>query len=176
MAHMKAAAVSLFFLHRDFDVAAVPSELVAGEARAAPGVGGVSARNVSLVLQDFMANARCYLQLPAAPGEEHEDGKVHYNRCMADASTLSVLNEKLAFRGNYANGAMGRANEYLRGATCCCMLRAACLRGANAALRRPDGGAGPAARRAQIQRQPSPHAIVRALLPSAAVRRLARLH
>jgi hypothetical protein len=63
-----------------------------------------------------MCNARSFLQLPCPePGVDNVDGKVHYNRCMADCSTLSVLNEKLAFRTNYANGAMGRANEYLRG-------------------------------------------------------------
>ena len=95
---MKASSLSLYWLHRDFDVAAV-ANATTGEMQPAPGVGGVSARNVSAVLQDFMANARSFLQLPApSPGEDHPDGVVHYNRCMADASTLSYLNEKLAFR------------------------------------------------------------------------------
>ncbi len=51
MAHMKAAAVSLYFLHRDFDVAAKLADNGSGECVGAPGVGGISARNVSLVLQ-----------------------------------------------------------------------------------------------------------------------------
>ena len=63
-----------------------------------------------------MANARSYLQSPSElPNDESEDAKVYYNRCMCDVSTLSVINEKLAFKTNYANGAMNRANEYLRG-------------------------------------------------------------
>jgi hypothetical protein len=98
LAQMKASSLSLYWLHRDFDVAAV-ANATTGEMQPAPGVGGVSARNVSAVLQDFMANARSFLQLPApSPGEDHPDGVVHYNRCMVDASTLSYLNEKLAFR------------------------------------------------------------------------------
>ena len=35
-------------------------------------------------------------------------------RALTCLSTLSVLNEQLVFRQNYANGGMGRANEYLR--------------------------------------------------------------
>jgi hypothetical protein len=178
LAQMKASSLSLYWLHRDFDVAAV-ANATTGEMQPAPGVGGVSARNISVVLQDFMvrctytpcmrsqrvtmrasytavsaplqANARSFLQLPPpSPGEDHPDGIVHYNRCMADASTLSYLNEKLAFRAkcvcvmrcvcrtaradaswlctrSYANGAMGRANEYLRGALALSLIALALL-------------------------------------------------
>jgi hypothetical protein len=114
MAQMKAASLSLYFLHRDFDVAARDGS---DGKEAAPGVGGTSARNVSLVLKDYMRNVRLYLMLErASPDTEHEEGVIHYNRCIVDFSSLSVLNERLAFRANYANGAMNRANEYLRGA------------------------------------------------------------
>ena len=116
MAQMKAASLSLYFLHRDFDVCARPASDGSDGKEAAPGVGGVSARNVSVVLRDFMRNVRSYLQLERpSVDKEHEEGVVHYNRCIADFSSLSVLNERLAFRANYANGAMNRANEYLRG-------------------------------------------------------------
>ena len=115
MAQMKAASLSLYFLHRDFDVCARPASDGSDGKEAAPGVGGVSARNVSVVLKDFMHNVRCYLQLERpSPDKEHDEGVVYYNRCIADFSSLSVLNERLQFRANYANGAMNRANEYLR--------------------------------------------------------------
>ena len=117
MAQMKAASLSLYFLHRDFDVCARPASDGSDGKEAAPGVGGVSARNVSVVLKDFMRNVRCYLQLERpSPDKEHNEGVVYYNRCISDFSSLSVLKERLQFRANYANGAMNRANEYLRGA------------------------------------------------------------
>lgn len=114
MAQMKAASLSLYFLHRDFDVAARDGS---DGKESNPGVGGTSARNVSLVLKDYMRNVRLYLMLERpSPDTEHDEGVIHYNRCIVDFSSLSVLNERLAFRANYANGAMNRANEYLRGA------------------------------------------------------------
>ena len=122
MAQMKAASLSLYFLHRDFDVCARPASDGSDGKEAAPGVGGVSARNVSVVLKDLMRNVRCYLMLERpSPDTEHDEGVIYYNRCVADFSSLSVLNERLSFRANYANGAMNRANEYLRGA--CPLLR-----------------------------------------------------
>ena len=117
MAQMKAASLSLYFLHRDFDVCARPASDGSDGKEAAPGVGGTSARNVSVVLKDFMRNVRSYLMLERpSPEVEHDEGVIYYNRCVADFSSLSVLNERLSFRANYANGAMNRANEYLRGA------------------------------------------------------------
>ncbi len=67
MAHMKASAVSLYFLHRDFDVAARPADNGSGERVAAPGVGGVSARNVSVVLQARGATRAARLTRSHAP-------------------------------------------------------------------------------------------------------------
>ena len=114
LASMKAAAINLFLVHRDFDAAAVTSP--DGARVGAPGVGGQSAQNVARILHDYLVNVRQYLALPATEpgGEDGLEGQVFYNRCLTDLSTISVLNERLAFRPNYANGAMGRVNEYLR--------------------------------------------------------------
>ncbi len=127
MTQMKAAAVSLWFLHRDFD------QTAGGEATPRPGVGGVLARNVNVVLQDLFSNVRSYLVTPSAhPGQDDPTAKIYYNRALVAFSTLSVLNEKLLFKQNLANGGMGRANEYLRGAR---QLRARVAAHAHTALR-----------------------------------------
>jgi|APGre2960657444_1045066.scaffolds.fasta_scaffold01628_5 hypothetical protein len=108
MTQMKAAAVSLWFLHRDYDQTAE-----GGAPR--PGVGGVQSRNVNLVLQDLFSSVRSYLVTPSAhPGQDDPTAKIYYNRALVAFSTLSVLNEKLLFKQNLANGGMGRVNEYLR--------------------------------------------------------------
>lgn len=109
LAQMKTAALSLWLLHRDQDQQAVD-----GQPR--PGVGGLLSKNVALVLQDLMCSVRSYLTTEQgdSPGKETPVTQVYLNRILVSHSTLSVLNEKLVFKGNQANGGIGRVDEYRR--------------------------------------------------------------
>jgi hypothetical protein len=109
LAQMKTAALSLWLLFRDQDQAA-------SEGQAKPGVGGVLAANVAAVLEDLLCSARGYLSAEhqGRAGSETEESQVYLNRIAVAHSTLSVLNEKLVFKGNQANGCIGRVDEYRR--------------------------------------------------------------
>jgi hypothetical protein len=81
------------------------------------GTGGVLAANVATVLVELMCNVRSYLTADhEGAGTETDESRVYLNRVLVAHSTLSVLNEKLVFKGNQANGGIGRVDEYRRGA------------------------------------------------------------
>lgn len=110
LAQMKTAALSLWLLFRDQDQQASEG------ATPKPGVGGVLAANVAAVLEDLLCSARGYLtaEHPGRAGVESPESHVWLNRIAVAHSTLSVLNEKLVFKGNQANGCIGRVDEYRR--------------------------------------------------------------
>jgi hypothetical protein len=105
LSQFKAAAVSLAFLHRDY-------EQTAGER----GSSAPLFRTVVQVELELASLVKAYLTHKLS-GELHAEDAASsalLARILVCFSTLSVCNERLTWKANYANGGMGRANEYLR--------------------------------------------------------------